>query len=69
MTTEPTQRAEMPRAYDPAAVEGVTYKRWEDSGAFTAQVDPNREPYTVIMPPPVGPASRAAKRREDPRVR
>src|SRR6476620_6436276 len=52
MTTEPTQRAEMPRAYDPAAVEGVTYKRWEDSGAFTAQVDPNREPYTVIMPPP-----------------
>ena len=52
MTTEPDTRAEMPRAYDPAAVEGVTYQRWEDSGAFTANVDPDAEPYTVIMPPP-----------------
>src|SRR4029079_18966159 len=30
----------------------ATYKRWEDSGAFTARVDAEREPYTVIMPPP-----------------
>src|SRR5215212_3347035 len=52
MTTEPTQRADMPRAYEPAAVEGVTYKRWDDSGAFTAHVDAAKEPYTVIMPPP-----------------
>src|SRR5688572_21762655 len=52
MTTESTQRPEMPRAYDPASVESVTYKRWEDSGAFTANVDPSREPYTIIMPPP-----------------
>ena len=52
MTTESAQRPEMPRAYDPASVEGVTYKRWEDSGAFTAKVDPAKEPYTVIMPPP-----------------
>src|SRR3954469_23529136 len=52
MTTEPTQRAEMPRAYDPAAVEAPMYERWEQSGAFTPSTDPEREPYTVIMPPP-----------------
>jgi valyl-tRNA synthetase len=42
----------MPKAYNPASVEGPTYKRWEESGAFTPQVEPGKEPYTVIMPPP-----------------
>ncbi|HEU0075299.1 MAG TPA: valine--tRNA ligase [Dehalococcoidia bacterium] len=42
----------MPKAYDPASVEETTYKRWEDSGAFTPSVDDDAEPYTIIMPPP-----------------
>ena len=67
MTTESkSTREEMPKAYNPASVEGPTYQRWEQSGAFTpfepgaAPPDPSTgsgqardaEPYTIIMPPP-----------------
>ena len=53
MTTEPTTtREEMPKAYNPAAVEKAVYQRWEQSGYFTPSVDPAQEPYTIIMPPP-----------------
>jgi len=47
-----TTREEMPKAYNPAAVEAAIYERWEKSGAFTPQVRPGEEPYTIIMPPP-----------------
>ena len=40
------------KTYDPAAVERDWYERWEASGYFTPERDPQREPYTVIMPPP-----------------
>jgi valyl-tRNA synthetase len=52
MTTEPTTREEMPRAYNPGAVEGPLYRRWEEKGYFTPQVRPGEEPYTIVMPPP-----------------
>ncbi len=59
MTTDSkATREEMPKAYNPASVEGPTYQRWEQSGAFTpfepgaAPSDPDAEPYTIIMPPP-----------------
>jgi valyl-tRNA synthetase len=45
-------REEIPRAYNPSAVEARVYERWERSGAFTPAIDPDKEPYTVIMPPP-----------------
>jgi valyl-tRNA synthetase len=59
MTTDSkATREEMPKAYNPASVEGPTYERWETSGAFTPfpsgspPPDPDAEPYTIIMPPP-----------------
>ncbi|HLF72297.1 MAG TPA: valine--tRNA ligase [Dehalococcoidia bacterium] len=63
MATESKQtREEMPKAYNPAAVEGPTYRRWEESGAFTPPEPPpagkladgqtGKEPYTIVMPPP-----------------
>ena len=52
MTLEPPTREEMPKAYNPASVEGPIYQRWEESGAFTAKIEPDKDPYTVIMPPP-----------------
>ncbi len=55
-TDEKTTREEMPKAYNPASVEGPTYARWEQSGAFApmdpAEVPEGGEPYTIIMPPP-----------------
>ncbi len=38
--------------YDPKEFEERLYKWWEESGFFTPQVDKNKKPYTVIMPPP-----------------
>src|SRR5579885_3622498 len=56
-------RDEMPKAYDPRAVESAIYALWESGGYFAPRVpddvfagggrgagDP--EPFTIIMPPP-----------------
>ena len=42
----------MDKAYNPHAVEARWYDWWEAQGYFTPDIDPNREPYTIIMPPP-----------------
>ena len=52
MATETPKHEEMPKAFNPASVEGRIYRRWEDSGAFTPRVAPGEEPFTIIMPPP-----------------
>ncbi|QOJ15080.1 MAG: valine--tRNA ligase [Planctomycetia bacterium] len=39
-------------AYDPRQVEPAMYELWERSGAFDADPDPARQPFTVMMPPP-----------------
>ncbi|HEX5368667.1 MAG TPA: class I tRNA ligase family protein, partial [Dehalococcoidia bacterium] len=51
-TDEKTTREEMPKAYNPASVEGPTYQRWEQSGAFAPDLSRDGDPYTIIMPPP-----------------
>jgi valyl-tRNA synthetase len=40
------------KAYDPKAVEDRIYKMWEESGAFKADVNSTKEPFTISMPPP-----------------
>jgi valyl-tRNA synthetase len=42
----------MPKAYDPAAFERPLYRFWEEKGFFTPAIDPARQPFTIIMPPP-----------------
>ena len=44
--------ADIPRAYDPAAVEQRIYQDWLDQGYFTPQIRQGRQPYVIIMPPP-----------------
>ena len=46
------QGDEIAKAYSHEAVEGRWYDWWEQQGYFTAQRDPNRKPFTIIMPPP-----------------
>lgn len=43
---------EMPKRYDHKEVEPRIYKMWEDGEYFKAERDPNKEPYTIILPPP-----------------
>ncbi|MBR5738940.1 MAG: class I tRNA ligase family protein, partial [Lachnospiraceae bacterium] len=43
---------ELEKTYDPKAIEEKTYKRWEEKGYFKAKVNPDKKPYTIVMPPP-----------------
>ena len=42
----------MPKTYDPKEHEGRIYAIWEKSGAFHAEPNPNRRPFTIMIPPP-----------------
>lgn len=43
---------ELPKAYEPNGVEKRIYAMWKDSGAFTAHRDPDKKPFTIVIPPP-----------------
>ncbi|MCC6958228.1 MAG: valine--tRNA ligase [Dehalococcoidia bacterium] len=51
MTTQ-TPGSTLPPAYEPASVESRIYAMWEEAGHFQPKIDPDREPYTIVMPPP-----------------
>ena len=40
------------KTYDPKDFEDRIYETWEESGAFNAEVDPDKKPFTIVMPPP-----------------
>lgn len=43
---------ELEKIYDPSSVEDKHYKKWVDAGYFHAERDPDKRPYTIVMPPP-----------------
>jgi valyl-tRNA synthetase len=43
---------ELPKQYDPKAVEPRLYARWEREGYFHEEPDPARPPFIICMPPP-----------------
>ena len=45
-------RKELDKTYSPKDFEDRLYKYWEDSGFFKAERDPEKKPYTIVMPPP-----------------
>ncbi|CDI50491.1 valine--tRNA ligase [Clostridium tetani] len=40
------------KTYDPKEFEERIYKMWEDGEYFTPEVDKDKKPYTIVMPPP-----------------
>jgi len=42
----------MPKTYDPRSVEQRLYTWWEDAGYFTPEIDPDKKPFVISMPPP-----------------
>ena len=40
------------KTYDPKKFEDRIYDMWEKSGAFRAECDPDKKPFTIVMPPP-----------------
>ena len=40
------------KTYDPGEVEDRIYSFWLSGGYFHAQRDPDKKPYTIVIPPP-----------------
>ena len=43
---------ELAKAYDPKGIEDRLYKKWMEKNYFHAEVDYNKRPFTIVMPPP-----------------
>ena len=43
---------ELAKQYDPSEVEDRTYKFWCENKYFHAEVNPDKKPYTIVIPPP-----------------
>ena len=45
-------KKELSKLYDPKEVEDKIYKFWMDNDCFKAHRDPDKKPYTIVIPPP-----------------
>ncbi len=45
-------RENLPKNYNPKEFEDRLYGFWNDNGYFTPEIDENKKPYTIMMPPP-----------------
>ena len=43
---------ELPKVYEPQEVESRIYEMWESKGCFKGHRDPDKKPFTIVMPPP-----------------
>ena len=43
---------ELAKTYDPKGLEERLYQKWMDNGYFHAKVNPDKKPFTIVMPPP-----------------
>ena len=43
---------ELPKTYDPKQVEKKIYDMWEKNGCFRGEIDPDKKPFSIVMPPP-----------------
>ena len=43
---------ELAKTYDPKGIEEKLYQKWMDRGYFHAKVNPDKKPFTIVMPPP-----------------
>ena len=45
-------KKELARTYDPKGIEDRLYQKWLDGEYFHAEVNKDRKPFTIVMPPP-----------------
>ncbi len=43
---------ELEKTYNPSAIEQKLYEKWLDKKYFHAEPNPNKKPFTIVMPPP-----------------
>jgi valyl-tRNA synthetase len=49
---EKLEKQEMAKAYEPSNAEAPLYQMWMDGGYFAPRMEPGRNPFCIIMPPP-----------------
>ncbi|GGE42625.1 valine--tRNA ligase [Pullulanibacillus camelliae] len=47
-----SEEQQLPKKYDPTATEEKWYETWKQKGYFKAERDPQKTPYTIVIPPP-----------------
>src|SRR6185503_9713466 len=50
-TAKAARMSELPKTFDPSAIETRWYRHWEEQGLFRPARD-GAEPWTIVMPPP-----------------
>ena len=45
-------KKDLPKNYDPKLVESSIYDMWMENDCFKANPDPDKKPYSIVMPPP-----------------
>ena len=43
---------ELPKIYDHKAAEKKVYDMWQQGGYFRGEIDPDKKPFSIVMPPP-----------------
>ena len=46
------EKKNLEKKYDPKQFEDRLYKQWNDEGNFGAEPNPDKEPFTIVLPPP-----------------
>lgn len=54
MSTDSTAKldSQLPKNYDPKSAESKWYPYWIENNFFKAERDPNKKPFTIVIPPP-----------------
>lgn len=52
MSEESEEKLTLPTVYDPVDFEKKWYKYWQDNHFFHAEVDPSKQPFSMVIPPP-----------------
>ena len=45
-------KKELPKVYEPQQVESRIYQMWMDGNCFSGDPDPEKKPFSIVMPPP-----------------
>ncbi len=45
-------KKELEKTYAPQQIEERLYQKWQDKKYFAAKVNPDKKPFTIVMPPP-----------------
>ena len=43
---------DIPKTFEPSAIEGPIYEKWLKDGRFHADAASDKDPYTIVIPPP-----------------